>query len=320
MVGKFLIDGEDAFVLYGVFVKQGGFNGILSFPAFKKLDENEWAEEDGSEVDTSDAVLDKHTFDISFNCTDYWKLLNFVSLISDGSYHEYEFKEAGCKKRMRLTDNPNKKIYRNMESITLSFSEDEPMSGYEYAAPVLDGGVPVQEGYEFDGVPTSNYGIYFVEGTLDEILKAPTVKQNLSVNIKKNPGIIYDGSEVFFKKKEVSLKCWMRCNSPETMYRNLCALVHDLSKKTLRTDEDGYKYEDALRSLYIDSIVEEYPCHYGGLNVTKYELLSGGRAWVEFDLKLVFTSFRVNGLEILLATEADELVITEDNEYYIDLS
>lgn len=320
MKGKLLIDGNDAFLLYGVFIKQGGFNGVLSFPAFKKLEENEWAEEDGSDVDTSEAVLNKHTFDIAFHCTDYWKLLNFISVISDGSYHEYEFMEAGCSKKLRLTDNPNKKIYRNMESITLSFSEDEPMSDYVYAAPILDGGVPVQEGYEFDGIPTSSYGIYLVEGTIDEILKAPTVKQNLVVNIKGKPGIIYDGEELFFKKKEVSLKCWMRCNSPLTMYRNLQALVYDLTKKTTRKDNEGYEYQDALRSLYIDTIVEEYPCHYGGLNVTKYELLSGGRAWLEFDLKLVFTAFRVNGLEILLATEADELVITEDNEYYIDLS
>ena len=320
MGGKFLIDGNDAFVLYGVFVKQGGFNGVLSFPPFKKLDENEWAEEDGSEVDTSDAVLDKHTFDVAFHCTDYLKLMNFIALISDGSYHEYDFTEAGCRNTLRLTDNPNKKIYRNMESLTLSFSEDEPMKGYVYAAPVLDGGVPVQEGYEFDGVSTSKYGIFFVDGTMDEILKAPTVKQNQLVNIKGRKGIKYDGKEVFFKKKEVSLKCWIRCNTPATMYRNLCALVYDLTKKTFRQDNDGYRYDDATRSLYLDSIVEEYPCHYGGLNVTKYELLSGGRAWAEFDLKLVFTAFRVSGLEILLATEADELVITEDGEYYIDLS
>lgn len=42
--------------------------------------------------------------------------------------------------------------------------------------------------------------------------------------------------------------------------------------------------------------------------------------WLEFGLTLTFTSFRINGVEYLLATEADELVITEDGEYYIDLN
>ena len=45
-----------------------------------------------------------------------------------------------------------------------------------------------------------------------------------------------------------------------------------------------------------------------------------GKIWWVFDLTLVFTSFRVEGEEYLLASEDDMLIITEDGESAIDLS
>lgn len=41
---------------------------------------------------------------------------------------------------------------------------------------------------------------------------------------------------------------------------------------------------------------------------------------VTFNLTLEFTVFRMDGIDYLLATEAGELVVTEDGEYYIDLN
>lgn len=40
MKGKFYIDGKDAYSVYGLFVANNGYNGLISFPGFKELDEN----------------------------------------------------------------------------------------------------------------------------------------------------------------------------------------------------------------------------------------------------------------------------------------
>lgn len=93
----------------------------------------------------------------------------------------------------------------------------------------------------------------------------------------------------------------------------------DLTRLTTKYDNVGYEYEDAERYLYVESLGEEYPCYFNGLSASKFQLLSNNRIWLEFTLTLTFTSFRVNSVEYLLATEAGELIITEDGEYYIDL-
>lgn len=62
----------------------------------------------------------------------------------------------------------------------------------------------------------------------------PSVKKNLLIDIPSQSGVTYDGQEVVFSKKDVTLKCWMRCRNVENMWRNLNALVYDLIKRTKR--------------------------------------------------------------------------------------
>ena len=102
------------------------------------------------------------------------------------------------------------------------------------------------------------------------------------------------------------------------MWQNLNALVYDLTRLTEKIDEEGYKFDDAERTFYSETLEEEFPCYFNGLSATKFQLLSGGRAWLEFTLTLTFTSFVLDGVEYLLSTEAGELITTED-DFFIDL-
>lgn len=319
MKGKFYIDEKDAYLAYGLFVANNGYNGLIAFPGFKDLDENEWSEEDGTEVDLSSPVLNTREFSINFYCCDYFKAMDFIALISDGSFHTYNFAEVGCSRCLRLVSEPSKKIHRQMETFSLSFADDFPMNGYTYSEPTIDGGIPAQEGYEIDGKLFSDYGVFILDGSDTEIMKMPSVKKNLLIDIPSNSGAIYDGKHVVFQKKDVTLKCWMRCKDVTTMWRNLNALVYDLISLTDKIDFAGYKYKDAERIFFVERLYEEYPCYFNGLSATKFQILSGSRVWLEFDLTLTFTSFRVNGIDYLLATETGELIITEDGEYYIDM-
>lgn len=319
MKGKFYIDGKDAFTTYGLFVANGGYTGLISFPSFKDLETNDWKEEDGIEVDLTTPALNTRDFSINFYCKDYYKTIDFIALISDLSYHEFNFAEAGCIRKLRLVSDQKKKIFKQMESFSLTFADDFPMQSYEYISPLFDSSVPHQENYEIDGVPLLNYGVFLLDGSDAEIIKTPAVKKNLLVDISTKSGAIYNGNRVVFQKKDVALKCWMRCRNAETMWRNLNALVYDLTKLTEKTDEDGFTYQDAERVFYVEKYNEEYPCYYNGLKSTKFQILPGGRIWLEFTLTLTFTSFRLGDVEYLLASEAGELIITEDGEFYIDM-
>lgn len=318
MKGKFYIDGEDAFVKYGVFVADNGYTNLISYPAFKDLDKNIWPEENGIEVDLTEPVLDYQEIQLSFFGTDYWMVIDFIAVMSDKSYHEFDFKEINRKVKLRLVTNPKKEIGKSIDSFTLTFANDFPMEGYEYVEPATVE-MPKQLSYEIDGVPLSNYGVFLLNGSDAEILKTPAVKKNLLVDLSNKSGATYDGEIVVFQQKDIPLKCWMRCDSTETMWRNLDALVYDLIKLSEKEDEDGFKYDDAKRSFYVENLEEEYPCYYNGLKATRFQILPDGRVWLEFTLTLSFTSFVVGEVEYLLSSEAEELIITEDGEYCIDM-
>lgn len=83
----------------------------------------------------------------------------------------------------------------------MSFSDDFPMEGYTYAEPIFDGGIPAQEGYEIDGKPLSDYGVFILDGSNTEIIKMPSVKKNLLIDIPSQSGVTYDGQEVVFSKR-----------------------------------------------------------------------------------------------------------------------
>lgn len=315
--GRFYIDGKDAYAAYGVFVANNGYTGLISFPPYKELDKNDFEEENGIDVDLTSPAFSVREFAITFYSKDYWKTVDFIALISDGSYHEYNFAEAGCRLRLRLLSSPQKKIFKVMENFSMTFADDFPMKDYSHLAPE-PGGIPKQTSYEIDGVPLSDYGVYLLDGSDGEIIKMPAVKKNLLIDLPGQSGAIYDGENVVFQKKDVALKCWMRSKNVSTMWQNLNALVYDLTKLTEKMDEEGYKFDDAGRTFYSETLEEEFPCYYNGLSATKFQLLSGGRAWLEFTLTLTFTSFVLDGVEYLLSTEAGELITTED-DFFIDL-
>jgi hypothetical protein len=325
MKGKLYIDGIDAYERYGIFVAKDGYPDLISFPAFKTLDSNSWPEEDGCETDLSDPVLGFSEITLNFYAVDYNKAMDLIVLVSDKSYHTFNFVEVGTVKSLRLVSETNKRIYVNMESFSLTFADDSPMDGYEYEEPVNDDLIKGTQDYEIDGRKLTDYGVFLLDGSDAEIVKSPAVKKNLLVDIPSHKGAIYDGELVVYEKKEVALKCLMVSSGTSAMWRNLNALVFDLIRLNTvleEGDDDSgdAEYKTAERTFYVDGLVEEYPCYYNGLKATAFHVLSDGRIWLEFTLNLVFTQFTVDGQNFLLATEDGELVVTEDGEFYIDLN
>lgn len=317
MAGRFYIDGKDAWTEYGVYVREGGYCGLAAFPPMKAVDTNDWQEEDGIEPDLSSPRLDTRQFpmEIALSGPGY-RYGGFMEKISDKAYHDYDFREIGRTSRLRLVSDTGTELAGLLGFATLELADDFPAGeGHEYAGP--ESTVEPCGDYELDGRPLTDYGVRVLEGTLDEVKKCPAVKQNLLRGTGTRDGAEYDGERVTFKSKDVKLHCLMRAETPEEFWRNRDALLHDLTKVSARRDGDGTTHEDAMRMLYVDDTGYEYPCYYKGCTVS--EFCARGKIWFKFTLTLCFISFRPGDDEYVLATEARDLVVTEDGEHAIDL-
>ena len=112
MKNNLYIDGTDAFTRFGVFIAEGGHNEVVAFPALKAPEvSNDWAEYDGIEVDLSDPKLDTKELEIKFNAVGMYQTGDFISLLSDGAYHTFEFKRIGYTCKLRLVSEVNVALY-----------------------------------------------------------------------------------------------------------------------------------------------------------------------------------------------------------------
>lgn len=303
MTGAFYIDGIDIYARYGVVITDGGYNDLLCFPALKEPDANDWPEEDGVEVDLEAPTLEAKEVTISFACN-YPDAGDFIFMISQPGYHTLRITELTREWRLRLLTQTACKDYSRAVTFSLKFADDFPGRSENYAS-ASGGGLmlPVSE-YEIDSVPLSQYGIEVIGGW-DDLLKSPTVKQNLTRSFATSDGQLYDADHVVFNSKETTLKCSLSAVSTEKLWECYTAFFNDL-------------IQPGERQLYWDYVGEEYPCYYKKSSGFKVVSLRDPVV-LEFNLTLVFTVFRIGETEYLLATEDGELIETEDSEYLIDM-
>lgn len=304
MINRLFIDGNDAYLQYGAYVVSGGWNELVAYPPLKSVESNDWQEEDGVEADLSEPVLNTREVSVKFAFSGLFsRFCLFIELLSDGAYHDFDCAYIGRKYRLRMTQQPNLDIAKALGTATIKFADDFPMQGYEYRVP--SSGMPVCDDYLIDNAPTTNYGLRVLQGTMSEIMKPAAVKQNLLRNIKTLSGAIYDGKAVTFKSKDVKLKCLMRAETLDGLWRNYDALLYDLT-------------QPEERLLTVRELEQDFPCYYKSCQVSDF--YPDGKIWLAFTLTLTFTgSFRLNDDDIVLATEDGVIVFTEDGESAIDM-
>ena len=264
--GKLLVDGEDAFLEYGIFVEQYGYKALIQMPSFKKLDSTEWPEFDGEEVDLTAPMLDTKTFNIQFCITNVRYAEDFFNDISQGAYHTFYFADLKKSYKLRMTSNGTFSSFIKLGKLTLSFADDFPT-------------VPDENPYDF----------------------GDTVRSNLSVSTQDTAGVSYDSQSVFFKTKDATLKLLINAVDIDEFWKRWNALFSVLMQPEARQFLFGEM--DAL-----------YDCYYKKNSVTKFEILNNGHVWCEFSIVLAFTNCRPISQYMLLATEDDDWVITEDEE------
>ena len=289
MTGEIIIDGINATTTYGIIVRDGDYAGIISMPKIKEPEANDWPEEDGLEVDLSDLKYERKEFDIRFATISPNADINgFINLLIDGAYHDVTFSDLGITKQIRLLAGKNfKGSILKMRLFTLRFSEDNPMSGYTYQEPT--GGEFPEQGYKIDTKDISQYGIAVLQGSEEEILKIPEVKQNLTIDTTAMNGAIYDPEQVKMKAKDVRLKLLATAGSAAALMRNLNAFFYDLTRP-------------GERELYFNKNEETYSAYYQEMNVGRLAI-GKNKIWCEFDTTLRFISYRIKRYIYLIKME-----------------
>lgn len=304
MRDRLYVDGIDIYLEYGVYVPDNDWASLVAYPPIKTPDSNDWQEEDGIEVDLSAPVLDTREVRLSFLLNDiYGSFSDFLSLISDGAFHTFEVVTIGRTFKLRLVSQGKIECSEIFRRETLVFADDYPLDGYTYVAP--QSGQPSSDAYAVDDVPTTDYGMRVLAGTLAEVVKTPAVKTGLLRNINTQAGAIYDsGAQVFFKSKDVKLNCLFRADSLAELWRNYYAFLNDLIKP-------------GERLLYVKDYEQEFPFYYRSCSVTDF--FPEGRIWLGVTLAIRFTrDFRVDDGAII-ASEDRIIIVTEGEDELISL-
>lgn len=298
MRGRLYIDGYDAYLTYGVYVVEGGYNDLVTLPPLKVPTINDWQEEDGIEVDLSAPVLD--TKDVSLKLAVsglYSRYFDLIQRLSDGAYHTFNCMEIRRTFTLRLTQTPSFEAAKVLGFVTLKLADDFPpeFSGGKVYDPTPFGFAT--DDYTLDNCNFTDYGVRILQGSLSEVLKQPQVKPNLLRNIKTRPGAIYDGKAVTYKSKEVKLTCLARANNLEELWHNLNCLLYAMTRP-------------GERLLGVRAIEDEFPCYYKQCAVS--EFYADENPWLKLALTFVFTqSFRLNDDDFVLASEDGTIIFTE---------
>lgn len=275
MKGVLFIDGKDAFIEHGVYPAAGTYGDIACLPALKEVPYNDWHERNGIEPDLSNPVLGAKTVALTLHSSKGDAgISSLVSSLSNGSYHNFEFRAIGRTVTLRMSQCSVSSSVGGLAEFTMSMSEDDPQAdGYIYAAP-SSSIVGKRGDYFLDDVDLAEYGVRVLDGALQSITEMPAVKENLLADISVVPGVEYDGKEVRYQSRTAELPCLMRAGTAEEFWRNRDALLHDLAKPEART-------------LSVRSITKDIPCYYKGCSAASMSLLPG-MFWFTFTLQLEF--------------------------------
>lgn len=300
MTGKLFIDGSDAYTDYGVYLGDNGLCGLIQFPAFKKPDSTDWPDEDGEEYDLTEPLLDTRTFQLTFSIVNVRYAEDLFDALSQGAYHEFYVPALGKTWKLRMTTNGSFSSHVTLGKLGLTFADDFPLVPTGEALDFGESGV-VQFGYELDGIDMSQFGAYILKGSHNDLRKAPQVKTNLTVKTKNTAGVQYDGEEVFFKPKDVSLNLLIKTSTASDFWQRYNALFATL-------------LQPQLRKFYVEETNGEYECFFSKQNVTRLDIDPQGGVWCQFTLTLKFVSCRPVNSYMFLATEDDDWVVTEDGQ------
>lgn len=244
---------------------EGSLASLLSYPALKSLNKNDWAEESGTEYDLSAPQLSAKEITLQLLLPESL-YPNLVTLLSVRAYANYTFDFINLTYRLRLIGLSKTQVSGGYVTADIRLSDDFPLQGYTYQAPTLT--AHNVETY-IDGKNLTQYGITLLEGTQQELITAGNAKIPYTAQNSTMSGLIAADVPIYFQERTATLKCFMYLSITD-FTKGYFALLYDLvrpGERTLNYQGKSYKciYKDGkITELYIDNPL----------------------IWVKFDLQL----------------------------------
>lgn len=258
------INNTDIQTLHAKLV-EGSLASLLSYPALKSLNKNDWAEESGSEYDLSAPQLSAKEITIQLLLPESL-YPNLVTLLSVRAYADYTFDFINITYRLRLVGLSKTQVIGGYVTAEIRLSDDFPLQGYTYQAPTLT--AHHVEAY-IDGKNLTLYGITLLEGTQQELITAGNAKTPYTVQNSTMSGLIAADVPIYFQERTATLKCFMYLPITDFI-KGYFALLYDL----VRPDERTLSYQG-----------KSYKCIYKDGKITEL-YIDDPYIWVKFDLQL----------------------------------
>ena len=258
------INGTDIQTLHAKLV-EGSLASLLSYPALKSLNKNDWAEESGSEYDLSAPQLSAKEITLQLLLPESL-YPNLVTLLSVRAYTDYTFDFINQTYRLRLVGLNKTQVVGGYVTADIRLSDDLPLQGYTYQAPTLT--AHNVEAY-IDSKNLTQYGITLLEGTQQELITAGNAKTPYTAQNSTMSGLIAADVPIYFQERTATLKCFMYLPITDFI-KGYFALLYDL----VRPDERTLSYQG-----------KSYKCIYKDGKITEL-YIDDPLIWVKFDLQL----------------------------------
>ena len=244
---------------------EGSLASLLSYPALKSLNKNDWAEESGTEYDLSAPQLSAKEITLQLLLPESL-YPNLVTLLSVHTYANYTFDFINLTYRLRLIGLSKTQVSGGYVTADIRLSDDLPLRGYTYQAPTLT--AHNVETY-IDGKNLTQYGITLLEGTQQELITAGNAKTPYTAQNSTMSGLIAADVPIYFQERTATLKCFMYLPITDFI-KGYFALLYDL----VRPGERALSYQE-----------KSYKCIYKDGKITEL-YIDDPLIWVKFDLQL----------------------------------
>ena len=235
---RLYINGNDAFLRYGVLLAQGGANDLIKYPTRKAYLYNDWFEQEGIDADLSEPLFESKEVNLTFYASSDSNLEEFVTDLTRGVYHTFEDKLLQREFKLRLVKQTAVSLVNGFYFTTIAFADDftaEEMtrnSSYPISSALLP-----DTGYTIDGVNLKDFDVAVLQGTDESLRNIVEVKQNVLHTSKYSNALVYDKEQGYLTPtaKDATLKCLMRAENLEDLWNNWQALFSLLTRQGYRT-------------------------------------------------------------------------------------
>lgn len=263
-----LINGLNTITTWNAYLLDGSLKALIQYPKLKPLLKNDWAEEDGLEIDRTNPVLDKGIVILSYliDETDIDTFITYLKNNSSLQHYSLELSWGFTLRFMKAT-----KINKEQGKFTLDVHLISNLPQYNIQEPVYSG---IDYGWSINTYNFSKFGIIPLDGSLGSLENTYISRKRLIHNSRFTNGVTVLDTSV--KKKQeytVTLKLLMIHTSTTTFKNNWLRFIGQL-----RRDDGG--------TGQIIANGNTYDFYYKYSKVVSLEIMNG-TIYCEFNVNLI---------------------------------